>query len=401
MHIRALASGITEPQRTKRSQAYEGTTLRGIATAVARRHQFTVVGEIADVSLKRITQHQEGDLQFLKRIAGNYGYVFSVKGDQLVFSQYAKLRTADPVLTLNRVGDVSTYTLRDKTLKVYKDATCAYDDPKSKQCLTHTAKAKDVESGDTCKVTRRCENAEQAKLQSKAALEQANDGKFEGTLTMDRSAVIPLLIDRVTATAIPVLLEQFHVDFCRPDATETQRRQLIKRSVPWHRTKGTPGALRELVEYWYGITPTIRERGYFLLGSSRLDQDGMGQPPQTPFSLGVSRLGSRLHLPETSIFDFDVVVNHDREQHPHDQDRRGRDIAGQKQVADLPGQGKQEPRPHGQLDEGGPGEPGKAQAHDRLPGRGHGQGIPGRVRPPRCSGRSGGRSDRNLAPGRP
>ena len=185
MHIRALASGITEPQRTKRSQAYEGTTLRGIATAVARRHQFTVVGEIADVSLKRITQHQEADLAFLKRIAGNYGYVFSVKGNQLVFSQYAKLRTADPVLTLNRVGDVSTYTLRDKTLKVYKDATCAYDDPKSKKCLTHTAKAKDVESGDTCKITRRCENAEQAKLQSKAALEQANDGKFEGTLTME------------------------------------------------------------------------------------------------------------------------------------------------------------------------------------------------------------------------
>lgn len=185
MHIRALASGITEPQRTKRSQAYEGTTLRGIATAVARRHQFKVVGEIADVSLKRITQHQEGDLQFLKRIAGNYGYVFSVKGDQLVFSKYSALRTADPVLTLNRVGDVSTYTLRDKTLKVYKAATCAYDDPKSKRCLTHTAKAKDVESGDTCKVTRRCENAEQAKLQSKAALEQANDGKFEGTLTME------------------------------------------------------------------------------------------------------------------------------------------------------------------------------------------------------------------------
>lgn len=126
---------------------------------------------------------------------------------------------------------------------------------------------------------------------------------------MDRSAVIPLLIDRVTATAVPVLMEQFHVDFCRPDANESQRRQLVKRSVPWHRTKGTPGALRELVEYWYDITPTIRERTYFLLGHSRLGQDGMGQAPRRPFCLGVSRLGARLHLPETSIFDFDVIVN--------------------------------------------------------------------------------------------
>lgn len=127
---------------------------------------------------------------------------------------------------------------------------------------------------------------------------------------LDRSAVIPLLIDRVTATAVPILMEQFHVDFCRPDATVTQRRQLIKRSIPWHRTKGTPGALRELVEYWYGITPTIRERRYFLLGSSRLGSDGLGQPPVRPFLLGTSKLGSRLHLPETCIFDFDVIVEH-------------------------------------------------------------------------------------------
>ena len=185
MHIRALASGIKEAQRTKRSAAYEGTTLREIATSVARRHNFTVVGEIADVRLKRITQHQEGDLAFLKRLAGNYGYVFSVKGDKLVFSRYAKLRSASAVLTLNRVGDVVRYSLRDKSLATYKDCECSYDDPKTKQCLTHTAKAKDVASGDTRKITRRCENAQQAKLQSEAALEQANDGKYEGTITTE------------------------------------------------------------------------------------------------------------------------------------------------------------------------------------------------------------------------
>jgi len=185
MHIRALASGIKEAQRTKRSAAYEGTTLREIATSVARRHKFTVVGEIADVRMKRITQHQEGDLAFLKRLAGNYGYVFSVKGSQLVFSKYSTLRSASAVLTLHRVGDVVRYSLRDKSLSVYKDATCAYNDPKTKRCLTHTAKAKGVASGDTCKITRRCESVQQAKLQSEAALEQANDGKYEGTISTE------------------------------------------------------------------------------------------------------------------------------------------------------------------------------------------------------------------------
>lgn len=185
MHIRALASGIKEAQRTRRSQAYEGQTLRDIAQAVATRHGYSLVGEIADVRLKRITQHQEGDLGFLKRIAGNYGYVFTVKGQKLVFSKYSKLRTASPVLTLHRVGDVTSYSLRDKSLKAFKDCECAYDDPKTKQCMTHKARAKGVASGDTCKITRRCENAEQAKLQSEAELEKQNDGKYEGTITTE------------------------------------------------------------------------------------------------------------------------------------------------------------------------------------------------------------------------
>jgi len=185
MHLRALASGIKEPQRTRRSAAYEGTTLREIATTVARRHRFEVVGEIADVRLARITQHQEPDLGFLKRLAGNYGYVFSVKGQKLIFSKYSKLRAAAPVLTLNRVGDVTSYKLTDKSLKVYKDCECSYDDPKTKQCMSHRAAAKDVASGDTCKVVKRSENTQQAKLQSEAELEWANDGKWEGTITLE------------------------------------------------------------------------------------------------------------------------------------------------------------------------------------------------------------------------
>lgn len=185
MHIRALASGITEAQRTSRSQAYEGQTLREIAATIAERHGYALLGAIADVRIHRITQHQEADLGFLKRVAGNYGYVFTVKGKKLIFSKYADLRTQSPVLTLHRVGDVASYSLRDKTLSVYKDATCAYDDPKTKQCQTATVTAKGVTSGDTRKITRRCESQEQAALQASADLERANDAKFEGTITTE------------------------------------------------------------------------------------------------------------------------------------------------------------------------------------------------------------------------
>ncbi|GAB6035884.1 contractile injection system protein, VgrG/Pvc8 family [Fundidesulfovibrio butyratiphilus] len=185
MHIRALASGIKQAQRTKRSQAYEGTTLAGIARSVAERHGYSLVGDIADVALARVTQNQEPDLGFLKRLAGDYGYVFSVKGDRLVFSKYSKLRAATPVLTLNRAGGVASYSLRDKSLAAYKACECSYHDPKTKTCHTHTAGAKGVATADTRKITRRCENAQQAKLQSEAELEKQNDAKFEGTITTE------------------------------------------------------------------------------------------------------------------------------------------------------------------------------------------------------------------------
>jgi len=136
-------------------------------------------------------------------------------------------------------------------------------------------------------------------------------GRFD---VMDRAAVIPLLVERVTSTALPHLLEQMHVDFMRPDASSAVRRQAIKASIPWHRTKGTPGALVELVQLMAGVTPSIRERTYFLLGGrfggSRLGRDSLCAVPAAPFCLGLAKLGSRLNLPRTSKYHFDIVIEH-------------------------------------------------------------------------------------------
>jgi hypothetical protein len=142
--VRALASGVSTPLRTKHSNAYEGTTLAGIAGQVAAKHSLTVVGTIEDVPIKRITQNQEKDLAFLKRVAASYGYVFTVKGSQLVFSKRSDLAMAMPGISIDRI-DMIRYSIKDKGVGTAKAAHVAYNDPKTGELIQDQ---EDPEVGD-------------------------------------------------------------------------------------------------------------------------------------------------------------------------------------------------------------------------------------------------------------
>jgi len=181
-HVRALSAGVTRPLRTKNSKAYEGVSLRGIAAEVAARHGLTLVGQVADLRLKRVTQNQERDLGFLKRIAYEHGQVFAVKGDQLVFMERSDLTEREPVATLTRSG-ITSYSIRDKGLTTYKGARACYDDPWDK--ATHEGAAStDAPDGveDAVKLTGRSQSADHARLQARAALAAANEARFTGSV---------------------------------------------------------------------------------------------------------------------------------------------------------------------------------------------------------------------------
>ncbi|MGZ6243432.1 MAG: phage late control D family protein, partial [Candidatus Binataceae bacterium] len=86
-HLRCLPAWITPSLRTCNSLGYENQTLLQIATTIAGRHGMTVVGapNQVDVSYLRITQKQESDLEFLRRVAIEHDYDFTIRGAQLVF----------------------------------------------------------------------------------------------------------------------------------------------------------------------------------------------------------------------------------------------------------------------------------------------------------------------------
>nr|VFK17435.1 MAG: hypothetical protein BECKLPF1236B_GA0070989_11176 [Candidatus Kentron sp. LPFa] len=175
MTIRGVAAGVKRPLRTHRGRAFENTTLRAIAARVAGKLRLELVGEIARIPIRRVTQIHEHDLTFLRRLAGKYGHAFNIKGDKMVFFQRDALRAAEPVLVIGR-ADLTRYRVRDKIMDVVAGASVAYFDPKTKTRITRDARdaARGEVSGDRLKLNTRAESPEQAEAQAKAALSEAN-----------------------------------------------------------------------------------------------------------------------------------------------------------------------------------------------------------------------------------
>ncbi|MFZ5659201.1 MAG: phage late control D family protein [Pseudomonadota bacterium] len=197
--IRALATGIKKSVRTRESRPFENTTLAAIAQRIAKRNQLTLTGKIRDIRIDRVTQYQERDVEFLTRLAREYGYAFKIVGRKLVFTELADLRDGSTVATLKAI-DLIAIRLRDKIKDVYHEAKGKYHDPKTKKLVVYGMKGDQVTevgqtttstkkqsgqstSGDTLKLSSRGSKAAvQAKTQ--AALEATNLQQTAGDLTV-------------------------------------------------------------------------------------------------------------------------------------------------------------------------------------------------------------------------
>ncbi|MEW5892381.1 MAG: contractile injection system protein, VgrG/Pvc8 family [Pseudomonadota bacterium] len=197
--IRALATGIKKSVRTRESRPFENTTLAAIAQRIAKRNKLTLTGKIRDIRIDRVTQYQERDVEFLTRLAREYGYAFKIVGRKLVFTELADLRDGSTVAAL-KATDLISIRMRDKIKDVYQEAKGKYHDPKTKKLVVYGMKGDQVTevgqtttstkkqsgqstSSDTLKLSSRGSKAAvQAKTQ--AAMEAANLQQTAGDLTV-------------------------------------------------------------------------------------------------------------------------------------------------------------------------------------------------------------------------
>jgi uncharacterized protein len=190
-HLKCIAAGITPALRTPRSAAYESRTLLQVAQTVAERHQMTVTGlpQNIDVAFARISQRQETDLQFLRRLALQHGYDFAMRGTQLVFYSRRALEQSQPVVTIMRT-QVTSFEFQQRTQATYQSSSVAYQDPATKQLIAASSQDPTVPTGDDLHIVTRCETPQQAQLKAESALHDANMRQVTGRIEMEGTTLL-------------------------------------------------------------------------------------------------------------------------------------------------------------------------------------------------------------------
>lgn len=184
--LRALAAPTGTPIRTKRHENHAAGTLADVAAKIAGRHRFTVVG-LGAVTLRHevLSQSNETDLAFLARLARAWGYLFSQRGTQLVFTPHADLDARPAVLTVH-LADIKEYSLRDKADGVYRACTLKYKDTKTGTDVEHTVTAPGAsDEGDTLELRDvRAESKAHAEALGLAAIRRSQGRRTEGSFKL-------------------------------------------------------------------------------------------------------------------------------------------------------------------------------------------------------------------------
>ena len=174
MRLRCLATYVTPAMRTANTVAYENMSLLEIVAQIAAKYGLAMVvasSESAnDLLFARITQRRQTDLEFLKRLALEHNFDFSVRAGQLIFYERAALESVPPVSTITR-SDVVRFSFRNRTRRIYEGSQFSYFDPDTKELISQSVDAETPSpTGDTLKIVARCENAQQARLKAEALL---------------------------------------------------------------------------------------------------------------------------------------------------------------------------------------------------------------------------------------
>lgn len=206
VQIRALAAGVQQKVRTRRSRGYEDTTLAEVVARVAKRMRIELKSEIDPIPIDRLTQYQESDLQFLNRLAEQYGHVCKVMDNNtsLVFWRRDAHYEAEPVRTL-RPRDVSSWDARDKIGDVPANVKTQYHDPQKKSLRTGqvgngetglTTAGEVSSSADDLMLTQRAGSQAAADVQARAALDRQalERTKVELTLPGDVSLLAGAMV---------------------------------------------------------------------------------------------------------------------------------------------------------------------------------------------------------------
>ena len=195
--LKALSTGIRRANRTLQPKAYENMMLADIVNVIAARLKLTVSGSIKPIKIQRITQYQERDVEFLARLAKQYGHTFKIVDKKLVFTRNDALSQQEAVLVM-QPENLLSIRLRDLIKGTPDKAVVKGYDAKKKRAIRAErktqplrGKAKRHTSGDTLKITaNKGESQAETNARADAALQDAQEERCAGNITLFGNALL-------------------------------------------------------------------------------------------------------------------------------------------------------------------------------------------------------------------
>lgn len=185
--MKALAAGISKKMRTVKVYAHENKSLREIANTVATSLGLTLAGNVQDIRIQRVHQYKETDLGFLNRIASAYGYVFSVRANQLIFTYYKDIETRAASFILNAT-DITSFSGKDTTFNSFKTSRVrCYNQQKKEKVefkITETDTALLTDREDDYESFETADNKQQAESKAGYALHKNNSNAVTADIAL-------------------------------------------------------------------------------------------------------------------------------------------------------------------------------------------------------------------------
>lgn len=163
-----------------------------IAVDLVNQNYSRTTSKLDGIRIDRTTQNRETDLGFLRRLGELYGFLFSVRDNQLIFIHHSDVEKADASQTLD-LRNLISYSFKKKSADTYSSAMVKHHNPSTKEVVEYDIDAgDDPESvnfdqevkSDVLEIRSRSENQQQAEMKAKAALHAKNSKQQEGDFTV-------------------------------------------------------------------------------------------------------------------------------------------------------------------------------------------------------------------------
>ena len=218
--IRGMATGIVNTLRTKKSDAHEKKTLKQIAEKVASKNSMTIQGDIPDITFDRVTQNQETDLAFLKRVSRDYGVIFAVRENVITFTSIYSLEKRNNSFSIDKT-ELSRYAIVDKADGMIKTASVKSKNAKKNEAVSTNLEFEKYKSEqgytsdnpvnqDSGVTHSRVENKQQAEAKAKAIMHLSATNQQEGNLEF-QGTTLAIAGNNFQVTGLGKLSGKYHI----------------------------------------------------------------------------------------------------------------------------------------------------------------------------------------------